>query len=1029
MGVVYLGFDPMLDRPVAIKVLKVPDEETRRRFLREARLAARVHHPHIVSIYAVGEHEGNPYLAMEFIAGRTLAQIIRSGEQVPLARKVHWLSELCAGLGHAHQSGIVHRDVKPSNLLIAQGTGALRLVDFGIAHGNEASGMTMAGMIVGTPQYMSPEQITGQAVDARSDLFSVGAVAYELLTGRQAFGGDNLYHVSRLIVGEQPRALESFVPDVPPALIKAIGRCLQKSPGDRPQEAKGMEREFLSIARRLDPEHTLVVVAAPEATVVAPPSKDATTARLEILREASEAIELGQFTTASSLLQKLEGGPPNADVQQLRHRLQSRRLELRVHEALGRAEEALQTGSLDEGETAIHALAELSPRHPELERLRHSLQSRVDDRQVATLTSRARQALQQDRLDDAQALIAEALALAPDAADAIAVQQKLQERTRAQRIARLVAQAHRSLDQDDEPAARRAIEALTRLDAGHRDLPRLHGRLEALLLETRELGQATTTVPAVQAPPATPPSAPRPPADAAPPSGALAGIGTGDTRTAATPAAKPAPILSVITTGRDKADTAAAAPAAPVTPAAAMVPAAAAPTKPAEAPAAKAKGTAAAAWTGAPGSASGSAKPAAAVAAASTADGLLLREPAGGADHGAEHAADLAQGIRLSRAATSDEDTSGAPVTPGPFAPPKRSPLPLVAAAVVLVLLAGGAYWALVGPPSGDTTTSGASSSAGKTDPAGRTPTSVTPGAAPTSVPPVATGGEAPAAATTTPVTPRVDPWQAVRQHVAGGRFDRAIAAIDQAPGVTPAEMQAERVRVVENARRFALAARRGAEDLRLTRSPQYVLGTTSQAEADRQREAGRLKGAVAAYGEARAHFLQAFTDSGKAPTPAIAVPVVEPPPPPPATATANTTTSNGTAATPANPPATGTGTAPETKSGESRADLSIWSNDEARAAISQFTGAFLGRDLGGLNRLWPTMDPAWRNEFREAFATNGELVCVFENVTIVRASDEFNVSARLLTQLPGGDQRRRSLVITLVPARDRLVIGNIRVR
>ena len=108
---------------------------------------------------------------------------------------------------------------------------------------------------------------------------------------------------------------------------------------------------------------------------------------------------------------------------------------------------------------------------------------------------------------------------------------------------------------------------------------------------------------------------------------------------------------------------------------------------------------------------------------------------------------------------------------------------------------------------------------------------------------------------------------------------------------------------------------------------------------------------------------------------------------------------------------------------------MSIWSNEEARAAISQFSGAYLGRDIGGLNRLWPTMGPAWRAEFRDAFATTGELVCVFENLTIVRASDEFNVSARLLTQLPGGEQRRRTLIITLVPARDRLVIGNIRVR
>lgn len=516
MGVVYLGFDPMLDRPVAIKVLKVPDEETRRRFLREARLAARVHHPHIVSIYAVGEHEGNPYLAMEFIAGRTMAQVIRGGEQVPLARKVHWLSELCAGLGHAHESGIVHRDVKPSNLLIAQGSGMLRLLDFGIAHGNEASSMTMAGMIVGTPQYMSPEQITGQAVDARSDIFSVGAVAYELLTGRQAFGGDNLYNVSRQIVGEQPRPIESFVPDVPNALVKTIAKCLQKEPGSRAGNAKLLEREFLSIARRLDPEHTLVVLAS-EATIVTPQAKDVTTSRKELMRETEEAIEHGELTTASGLLHKLESGTSaSPDVQQLRQKLQARRLALRLQEAVAKADEATQTGSLEEAEAAINALADLSPRHPALERLRKAHQERIDERQVASLTSRARQALQQDRLDEAESLLAEALSLAPDAADALALQEKLSARTRAQRIARLVAQASKALDQEDEIGARRAIEALSRIDAAHRDVARLQTRLAALEVEANEASNTRTglATPVAVAPAVAAPAVVEPPVEA-----------------------------------------------------------------------------------------------------------------------------------------------------------------------------------------------------------------------------------------------------------------------------------------------------------------------------------------------------------------------------------------------------------------------------------------------------------------------------------------------------------------------------------
>lgn len=255
MGMVYLAYDPMLDRSVAVKVLRVPDEETRRRFLREARLHAKVQHPHIVSIYAVGEHEGQPYLAMEYIAGHTLAAIIRNGEDVPLARRVTWLAELSAGLDHAHRYGVVHRDVKPSNILVTRETGRLRLLDFGIAHGQEALGMTMAGTVIGTPQYMSPEQITGRTVDARSDIFSVGLVGYELLTGRQAFGGDNVFDVSRRIVGEAPPALASACRDAPATLLRIIERCLEKSPDDRYQEARQLERELMAVVRRLDPDH------------------------------------------------------------------------------------------------------------------------------------------------------------------------------------------------------------------------------------------------------------------------------------------------------------------------------------------------------------------------------------------------------------------------------------------------------------------------------------------------------------------------------------------------------------------------------------------------------------------------------------------------------------------------------------------------------------------------------------------------------------------------------------------------------
>ena len=199
MGVVYLTYDPALDRLVAVKVLRVLDEDIRRRFLKEAKFAARVQHPHIVSIYAVGEHEGSPYIAMEYIAGQTLAEVILGRHGVGIGRKVQWLWELASGLEYAHRHGIVHRDVKPSNLMIGKDSGLLRLLDFGIARDHE-SDATMSGVAVGTPHYMSPEQVTGQPVDARSDVFAFGAVAYELLSSQRAFEGAHALRITRRVL-------------------------------------------------------------------------------------------------------------------------------------------------------------------------------------------------------------------------------------------------------------------------------------------------------------------------------------------------------------------------------------------------------------------------------------------------------------------------------------------------------------------------------------------------------------------------------------------------------------------------------------------------------------------------------------------------------------------------------------------------------------------------------------------------------------------------------------------------------------
>jgi serine/threonine protein kinase len=265
MGTVYLGRDPELDRLVAIKMLRdqVHDQELLDRFFREARAAAALRHPNIVTVYASGQHEFQPYIAMEFIDGESMADLIRYRRPITLADKLSYIDQLCAGLGFAHRAGIVHRDIKPANLMIDR-EGVLRILDFGIAR-VEGSGMTRDGAMIGTLNYMSPEQMLGRPVDHRSDIFAVGAVAYELLSYHQAFKGGLSDGLLQRLPYEDPPPLRDLCPGLPAALEQTVMRALQKSPDRRFQNLAAM-RDALAEARR-----QAEVEAALETIVIRPP--------------------------------------------------------------------------------------------------------------------------------------------------------------------------------------------------------------------------------------------------------------------------------------------------------------------------------------------------------------------------------------------------------------------------------------------------------------------------------------------------------------------------------------------------------------------------------------------------------------------------------------------------------------------------------------------------------------------------------------------------------------------------------------
>jgi eukaryotic-like serine/threonine-protein kinase len=311
MGIVYKAEDPNLDRQVALKTILLQEDsagraEYQKRFMLEAKAAGKLNHPNIVTTFDYGEHDGLAYLAMELLEGIDLRSRLQK-ESIPAVEAVEIARQVAEGLAYAHARGVVHRDIKPGNIML-NGEGQAKIMDFGLARMRMADHKTSTGMVLGTPRYMSPEQISGQPVDNRSDVFSLGIVLYEMLTGTRLFAGDNIEQVQHLIVETEHVPPTRQMPGLPPMVDFVVARALKKDPAVRYQDARELAADLATCAAELrscevsDPgagSKTIKLEAAPEKV-------DAPAARMIAV---DTRLPLSRLFDATPALRRLKDAP------------------------------------------------------------------------------------------------------------------------------------------------------------------------------------------------------------------------------------------------------------------------------------------------------------------------------------------------------------------------------------------------------------------------------------------------------------------------------------------------------------------------------------------------------------------------------------------------------------------------------------------------------------------------------------------------------------------------------------------------
>lgn len=505
MGVVYHAHDELMDRAVAIKVLTADlagDPSIRTRFFREAKVAGQIVHPNVITVFDMGEENGRLFIVMELLHGQTLGDYLRANPSLPVAEKLDIMTQVCGGMAAAHARGVVHRDLKPSNLFV-QNDGVVKLLDFGVARLAD-SNVTAAGLIIGTPDYMSPEQARGGEIDARADIFSGGAVFYFLLTGRRPFAAKDLPTLLQKVEMADPPPIPDT--EAPPAVAAIVMKALQKQPADRYQSFQELLTDLLRVHKSHEAETRRAVEAVRAAYAQLTEHAQASAAAAAALGYESRGPQ-----EAASLLARFPalGAAPVADAERLALQRALPALAAEVEQVRGAcaedarrasewlarhrvAEDAWQRGDLEAAERDLALVAAQQPAATrtamQLARVRAAIHAAAQRAaRERDLLAAGEAAAQAGTWAEAQRLAEEALAANPESAAARSLRDRAvaevdrarEAAVRRERAARLALDAQQALSAGDADGALRLAREARQLDPSQPLASELEARADA----------------------------------------------------------------------------------------------------------------------------------------------------------------------------------------------------------------------------------------------------------------------------------------------------------------------------------------------------------------------------------------------------------------------------------------------------------------------------------------------------------------------------------------------------------------------